>query len=422
MTSGLDRRFFGYAGWFLASAFFFYAWILRVAPSITVEPIMRDFAVGGAVVGNLSAVYFYSYAALQIPVGLALDRWGPRRVLTMAVLIAGIGSLVFAAAPSVEVAYAGRLLIGAGAGFAFVGALVIAGAWFTTRRFALLSGLSMAIGLLGGVVGQGPLAAVVEDHGWRTYMYALACGALVMAALTWLFTRDRAAPEIAAGVRAEGALRSLVRVARRPQTLLIALFILLVSGPLLAFSGLWGVPFTMQLYGVDKPTAGFAVSLGLFGVAAGGPIWGWVSDRFGRRKLPIVAGSLVAALSLGVALYVPGLPFDLYRILMFLYGLGGSAMIVAYALAREHNADGGVGGALGLVNMCAVLSGAIFQPLIGIVLDWRWDGTMRAGARIYSLDAYGDAFLVLPALYGAGVLIALAIRETYCRPVAVAAA
>ncbi len=420
MTAGLDRRFFGYAGWFLASAFFFYAWILRVAPSITVEPIMRDFAVGGAVVGNLSAVYFYSYAALQIPVGLALDRWGPRRVLTFAVLIAGVGSLLFAAAPSVEVAYAGRLLIGAGAGFAFVGALVIAGSWFSPRRFALLSGLTMAIGLLGGVVGQGPLAAVVEDHGWRIYMYALAGGALVMATLTWLFTRDRFAPDIAAGVRAEGALRSLVRVARRPQTLLIALFILLVSGPLLAFGGLWGVPFTMELYGVDKPTAGFAVSLGLIGVAVGGPVWGWVSDRVGRRKPPIVAGSLLAALSLGVALYVPDLPFDLYRLLMFLYGFGGSAMIIAYALGREHNADGGVGGALGLINMCAVLSGAIFQPLIGIVLDWRWDGTMRAGARVYSLDAYGDAFVVLPALFGIGLLTALAIRETRCRPVAVA--
>ncbi|MEQ8701592.1 MAG: MFS transporter, partial [Bauldia litoralis] len=257
-------------------------------------------------------------------------------------------------------------------------------------------------------------------HGWRVYMYALAGGALVMATLTWMFTRDRSSPDIAAGVRAEGALRSLVRVARRPQTLLIALFILLVSGPLLAFGGLWGVPFTMALYGVDKPTAGFAVSLGLIGVAAGGPVWGWVSDRVGRRKPPIVAGSLIAALSLGVALYLPGLPFDLYRLLMFLYGFGGSAMIIAYALGREHNADGGVGGALGLINMCAVLSGAIFQPLIGIVLDWRWDGTMQAGARVYSLDAYADAFLVLPALYGVGVLIALAIRETRCRPVAVA--
>lgn len=419
MTATPDRRLFGYAGWLLASLFFFYAWVLRVAPSITVEPIMRDFGVGGVVVGNLSAVYFYAYAAMQIPAGLAADRWGPRRVLTLAVLVTGVGALIFAAAPGVELAYLGRLLIGGGAGFSFVGSLVIAGSWFAPRRFALLSGLTMAVGLIGGVIGQGPLAAVVEAEGWRAYTYGLAAVALVMAALTWLATRDRPG---AAGAAPRGSvLRALGRVARRPQTALIALLVLTTSGPLLVFGGLWGVPFTMLRYGVDKPTAGFTVALGLFGVAAGSPVWGWASDRIGLRKPLILVGTLIAALSLGGALYLPGLPFDVYRVLMFLYGFGGSAMVVAYALCREHNADGATGAALGVVNTCAALSGALFQPVIGMVLDWRWDGTLQAGARVYSLGAYADAFLVLPALYVVAIGTALAVRETRCRPVVVPA-
>ncbi len=421
MTVRADRRFFGYAGWLLASLFFFYAWVLRVAPSITVEPIMRDFGVGGVVIGNLSAVYFYAYSAMQIPAGLAADRWGPRRVLTVAILATGVGSLIFAAAPGVELAYLGRLLIGAGAGFSFVGSLVIAGSWFSPRRFALLSGLTMAIGLIGGVIGQGPLAAVVDAEGWRAYTYGLATVALGMAALTWLLARDRAPPAGGGTAPRTGVLRALGRVARRPQTVLIALLVLATSGPLLVFGGLWGVPFTMVRYGVDKPTAGFTVALGLFGVAAGSPFWGWASDRIGLRKAPLLVGTLIAALSLGGALYLPGLPFDVYRVLMFLYGFGGSAMVVAYALCREHNADGATGAALGVVNTCAALSGALFQPVIGMVLDWRWDGALKAGARVYSLDAYAEAFLVIPALYLLALVTALALRETRCQPVAVAA-
>ena len=132
----------------LGALFFFYAWILRVSPSVMVEHLMRDFAVSGAILGNLSAVYFYAYAALQMPVGMALDRWGPRKVMSIAVLGAGAGCLIFAAAPNVEVAYLGRLLIGAGAAFGLVGGLVLAGNWFPPHRFAMLSGLIMASGLM----------------------------------------------------------------------------------------------------------------------------------------------------------------------------------------------------------------------------------------------------------------------------------
>ena len=95
--------FVGYAGYALGAAFFFYAWILRVSPSVMVDALMRDFAVSGAVLGNLSAFYFYAYAALQMPVGMAFDRWGPRKVMSLGVLLAGVGCLIFASAPSVEI-------------------------------------------------------------------------------------------------------------------------------------------------------------------------------------------------------------------------------------------------------------------------------------------------------------------------------
>lgn len=181
----------GYAGWTLAALYFFYAWILRVSPSVMVDELMRDFAVTGAILGNLSAVYFYAYAAIQMPVGMALDRWGPRRVLSIAALVAGVGAGLFAWAPGVQVAYLGRALIGGGCAFGLVGSMVLAAAWFPPRRFALLSGLALGIGFVGGIGGQAPLAVLVEAQGWRASLGMLAAGALVLSAATWLVTRDR---------------------------------------------------------------------------------------------------------------------------------------------------------------------------------------------------------------------------------------
>src|SRR3954464_5349888 len=114
------------AAWVVASLFFLYAFVHRVSPSVMVDELMRDFAVGAAVLGNLSAFYFYTYASLQIPVGVLMDRIGPRRLTAAAAAVCAIGSFVFAMSDGVATASFGRALIGVGAGFSFVGTLTVA--------------------------------------------------------------------------------------------------------------------------------------------------------------------------------------------------------------------------------------------------------------------------------------------------------
>ena len=413
-----------YAGWLVAAVFFFYAWVLRVAPSITVEPLMRDFAVGGAIVGNLSAVYFWAYAALQIPCGLLADRWGPRRVLTVAILVTGLGCAVMGLAPTIELAYAGRALIGFGAAFAFVGGMVIAAIWLPARRFAFFSGVALAVGLAGGVVGQGPFSAAVAALGWRDYMVALAGWALIHALLAWLLIRDRPARPapggpagpVAAALPPEPMRSGLVRALRRPQNFLLSAFAFLMSVPILAFGGLWGVPYTVARFGVDTTAAGFAMAAMLLGVACGGPLWGLLSDRLGRRKPILLAGAVLGLAAVAGAIYLPGLPFALFQVCVFLAGFGGSAMVTAFALGREQNDARSAGTALGLINMCTVFSGAVSQPLIGLLLDLSWTGETVNGARVYALSAYEGAFLLLPGCYLMGLLIWFALKETHGRP------
>ncbi len=162
--------------WATGATFFFYAWVLRVAPSVMVEELMRDFAVGAGVLGHLSAAYFYGYAGMQIPVGLLLDRFGPRRLMTAAALTCAGGCMLFAAGNSLAMVTAGRFLVGASAAFSLVGAMAIAGQWFAANRFAIFSGLAMAMGMAGGVFGQAPLRLAIEASDWRTAMLFLAAG------------------------------------------------------------------------------------------------------------------------------------------------------------------------------------------------------------------------------------------------------
>ncbi|MEZ5857091.1 MAG: MFS transporter [Hyphomicrobiaceae bacterium] len=117
-------------GWLTGAVFFFYAWVLRVSPSVMIDELMREFAVGATAVGSLSAFYFYGYAGMQIPVGLLIDRFGPRRLMTVAGLVCGAASLLAALSPSIEGVYLGRFLIGASAAFSLVGAMAVAGQWF----------------------------------------------------------------------------------------------------------------------------------------------------------------------------------------------------------------------------------------------------------------------------------------------------
>ncbi len=407
--------------WSLGALLFCYGFFQRVAPSVMIDPLMRDLAVGGAVLGNLSAFYFYAYAGLQIPVGLMVDRWGPRRLLTSGALLCGLGSLLFASAEGLPLAYAGRLLIGAGAGFGFVATLKLATSWFPPERFAQVSGLTLMLGMLGGVGGQAPLAALVEASGWRGALIGASGFAVLLAAAIWIIVRDRPPGTSApAGTVASGTpslLAGLWAVVRRPQSWLLALAAAAMTAPLLAFAGLWGVAWLMQTRGLERPEAAATTSLMLIGWALGGPLIGTLSDRFGRRRLFLLAGCALGLVCLAAVLYLPGLPFALLSALFLANGMGLGAMVVAFAMAREGNAMAVAGVAYAFVNCAVTGTGAIFQPLIGWLLDLGWDGALVEGARVYSAAAYQMALSSLIVFLAVGFLAGLALRETHPKAV-----
>ena len=399
-------------GWLTAALFFGYAWVLRVAPSVMVEELMRDFAVGAAVLGNLSAAYFYGYAGMQIPVGVLLDRFGPRRLITISTLLCAGGCVLFATGDTLATVTAGRFLIGASAAFSLVGAMAVAGQWFSPDRFAMLSGLAMAMGMAGGVLGQAPLRVAVEASDWRTTTLLLAAGGVALSLAAWAFVRDR--------WRGSGGVADVFSglgdVARHPQTWLIALAGLGTSSPLLGFAGLWGVPFLETAYGLPRTLAATLTSMLFVGWGVGAPFFGWLSDRIGRRRPPMLAGLVLETAALVTLIYVPDLPTLMLGSLCFLIGFCGSSQIVCFALVKEIHPAGLSGTGIGFVNTMVTGAGALFQPLVGLLLDLAWAGETSQGARIYDTGTYRLALASLVACCVGGFLCLLAVRETFCRP------
>ena len=403
-------------GYFLAAFYFFYAFVQRVTPGIMVDDLMRDFAVGGALLGNLSAFYFYAYASIQMAVGVMMDRIGPRRLMAAACFTAALGSLLFSVADSLLLAYTGRLLIGFGSAFAWVGLMTFSATWFPPRRFALLTGGGQLLGMAGGVFGQVPLQLAVAALGWRTSSMALAVVGLILCVLILLIVRDRRPPAGHTDSAERSILAGLRHAAQNLQTWLAAIHGFGMTGTMLVFGGLWGVPFLRSVHGLE-PTLAAGVNSWLFiGWGVGAVSLGWLSDHLGNRTRIMVVGALTATICAVAVIYLPAPRAVTLSILLFLQGFGSSSMVLCFAFGREHNPVWASGATLGLVNMFVTGSGAVMQPLVGWLLDRGWDGTVLNGARIYDVSTYQQALVILPIAALIGSFAAWFGRETHCQP------
>lgn len=410
------------AAFAVGTLFFGLAFMQRVAPSVMTTELMRDFSVGAAALGTLSAWYFYTYAVLQLPIGMLNDRFGPRKLMSIALVVCALASVGFAASETLATASFFRAVIGATVAFAFVGTLTIASYWFAATRFAMLAGVIQTVGMCGAMLGQAPLRYAVEQFGWRAAMGTMGAIAIVLAVV--LFTvvprNPRSLP-----MKSENALQNTLyggfAVLANPQSWACAGIGFGMTAIMLAFAGLWAVPWMSHVFDYSVVSAATVVSLLFLGWALGAPIMGWWSDYSGKRKPVLLTGIVCNTLIFALILFAnsPGLRTPLaMSILFFMLGISGSMMTVAFGSMREVNSAQHSATAMGLLNMFVVGSGAVMQPLIGYLLDLNWDGQIVDGARIYSSSAYTTAFTVLFVSNLLALMCVLWLRETRCRPLA----
>lgn len=411
--------------WGLGALLYLIGFYQRVAPGVITGELMTEFALNAAALGQLSALYFYSYVAMQVPTGILADHWGPRRLLTAGAAVAALGTLLFALGPSYAWTGAGRLLVGASVAVAFVGMLKLASHWLPDRHFSLASGMALFAGIVGAVVAGVPLRLLVDAFGWRPVMAVSGLVTAVLAVAIWWLVRDDPVERGYASHAAEhpddtqapdGIWTGLKRVVGYRNIRLLFLVPGGLVGSVLTFAGLWGVPFLTTHYGLTSTRAAALTSLMLVAWAFGGPIFGAVSDRLGRRKPLYLGGMLVATAGWGVLIFVPALPLPLLVALLVGIGFATGSMIIGFAFAKESVPGRLAGTASGIANMGVMAGPMVLQPAVGLVLDWRWDGRLLAGVQVYSADAYRYGFsLMLGWLLLSLVLLALT-RETGKRP------
>jgi len=400
----------------LGTLFFGYAFVQRVSPSVMTNELMRDFAVGGAALGSLSAFYFYAYASIQLPVGMLTDRYGPRKLMSFAVGLCAIASAGFALSDSVFTASIGRALIGGTVAFGFVGTLAIAGYWFKPSQYAMLAGLLQTVGMSGAIFGQAPLRQVVESIGWRGTMGVLGVIAILLSVLLFVLVPHRTREQRNLEVRV-GILGGLKSVAANSQTWLCAMIGFGMAAILLGFGSLWGVPWLNSVHGYSTLQAAGIVSMLFAGWAIFSPLMGWLSDRIGRRNPIITIGAIISATAFTVVVFYTPESTALLMAMIFMTGVGGCSMTACFSSVRELNNLEYSSTALGLMNMCVVGAGAVMQPLIGWLLDMNWSGTIVDGARVYSASAYTSAFSSLLVVNVAALVGSILLRETRCKQV-----
>ncbi len=420
MTNKLSMKIYIFP-WFvcaLGALFYSYEYLLRMSPSVMAENLMRFYHLTGAQFGYLSgSYYYYSYVAMQILVGLLMDHFGPRRLLTFACLLCAIGAYLFACSDYIIVAMLGRFLIGLGSAFAFVGAAKLATIWLPPRYFALISGIIFCLGMLGAAFGDIVLRSLVDSAGWQTAMICAAVGGAILALIIWAIVRD-VNPYQESYHHHVSDLSSVLSGLRlalgNAQIWLCGIVGCLLYLFLSAYAELWGPAYLAQAHGISRAYAANANSMVFIGCAIGAPLWGLFSDFIARRRLPIIMGSIGAIIAFCVLLYVPNLSLSLIYVLLFLFGFLSSVQILVFAIAREVTPIKISGTAIGLVNMLVMIGGIIFPPAIGRILDLNWTDAMVDGARIYSEHAYTLALSLLPIGIFFGILLTLCIRETRC--------
>ena len=389
------------------------------------DQLMADFNIGAASLGNFSSFYYYSYVAVQIPTGIVADYWGPRKLLTAGAILSSVGAFIFASASSIQAANIGRLIIGASMGVAWVSILKLSTRWFKPNQFAVVTGVALCLGILGALSAGVPLRVLMNLLGWRPVIFGAGVVTLIISLAIWIFVRDDpvqkgydnyATDTTASNERPKASILSdLSNVFRYKNTWILTLVPASLMGPVLAFAGLWGIPYLTTHYALTPVKSASLISVLLISCALGAPVLGALSEKTGRRK-PIYFFALCISLVGWIPiLFLQNIPLWLLIVLFSIVGFAAGSIVIGMAFVKESVPLALAGTVSGISNMGMEMGPMIVQPAIGMVLDLKWDGLLENGIRIYDLNAYHVAFCAILGLSILGTLLIIFAKETFCR-------
>jgi len=395
----------------------------RFAPAAISGELQQVFHASGAELGGLAATYFYVYMLMQIPTGILVDTWGPRRVVAVGGLIASAGSILFGMADTLTAASIGRLLVGLGVSVTFIALLKLNATWFHDRYFATMTGATILLGNMGSLLAATPLAWSLGFVSWRTVFVVVGLFSLLLALLAAWWVRDD--PQHV-GLPSLRELDGKVSHPKRDGHWYDGLLVVLknratwpglwvnmgLAGSMFAFVGLWAVPVLRDVYGMDRALATQHTTLLLAGFAIGAFFIGTISDRLGRRKPVMIFGATIYSLCWLPLLFGWPLAGGISYALFLVMGLAAPSFTLSWSCAKEVNPHALSGMATSVVNVGAFMGSAILQPLVGWSIDRAHSG---GGSAPLGFADYQNGLAIFFGFSLLGWVATLFIRETYCR-------
>jgi MFS family permease len=402
---------FAWVVWGIAATFYCYEYLLRILPSVMADYLRNLFMINGLAFGNLAAAYYYTYVPMQIPAGILMDRANPHKTLAIACLICVIGTYGFIK-PNLYIAYSGRVLIGVGSAFAFVGVMKLATLWFPPSYFAFITGLTTSLGMIGAMLGNITLIHLIA---WIGIPGLLMGAILIGTALTLLLfivipeTPPYQGAQAVALLKPARYREKIIALLKDSQMWLLGIIGCSLFLSLTTFAEMWGIPYLTEHYHLSHQDAGYYNSLVFLGWAVGSPLMGYVGARFSLDKIPylIRSNALLGALCFSLILYSPIITKPLLGILLFLCGLFSSVQVLVFTIVRNLYRSNISGMAFAITNLLVMLGGGLSQPIVGYLLDQSSklssvDGLIHFSAEsfTYSLSLLPFAFIVAALLSG----------------------
>ncbi len=367
----------------------------RVSNAVIAPNLVKDLALSTETLGILGGAFFYSFALFQIPMGILLDRIGPRIVMSCFAFIGAAGALIFAASHSLILALLGRILLGAGMASMLMGSMKVFVLRFSPRQFATLSGSLVSVGTLGSLLASSPLAYLTQTIGWRlTFLYSGMITA-ALGCLSFLILKDHRDAEAlssTSGPERDMGLPKLVKfILGNPSFWMIGAFSFFRYGTFVTLQGLWLGPYLMEAKGFSPIQAGNLIMALSVGFITGAPVSGYLLDRlFHSTKLTTLCGVSIYALLLLLLTGSADIKSPTaFSALFFTVGFFNSFGTFAFAHVKQLFPLRISGTVIAGINFFSMTGAAILMPVLGKVIE-----VFSPGGRTNSPQAFHLAFLV----------------------------
>jgi len=428
MTEDISRKImrFRWLIFFVLALAYLFVYFHRLSLSVVANDLIKEFQTTASVMGLLGSIYFYCYAFMQFPAGLLSDSLGPRKSVTLFLIIASAGSIIFGFAPTIKIAFLGRVMVGLGVSMVFIPTMKILSRWFHPHEFAFMTGILNAVGGIGVLAATWLLALMTLLLGWRVSFELIGCCTFIIVAMVWFIVSDR--PEdkgwpsleeldkekgkISEPAKQIPLLQGVRQVISEKYFWPVAIWFFFDCGIFFGFGALWGGPYLMDVYGMTRAQAGTTLSMIAWGMIIGSPPLGFISDKLMKsRKKPFVLCNLILVVELVfLTIFPSGLSRIALLIFFFIFSICASSVVIfAFTIIKELFPVEIAGTSTGMVNLFPFLGGAVFMPLLGWVLD----AYPKSDTGGYSLEAYSMLILILLGSSVLSLVCTLLTKETF---------